>query len=595
MTEKVFMKVSINWLKTLVDLKVSVAELESLLPLRTIGLKDVTSETIELDMKGYNRADLLSMRGVAYEVSAITASQILFKEILPPELYWNELTDPEDREYRFKDNLPKLNVEVKDREYCPFYCVVKIEGLKVDPSPKEWVQKLESCGMRPVNNIADLTNLIMLEYGQPLHAFDASQVSNETIIVRTARESENIETLDGKKRELMQTDLLITDPEKAIGIAGVMGGKNSEITDSTTSILLEAAIFDPKALRKTATRLGLVSEAGKRFYHGLTLTRLYQALDAAIRAYEHLGGRAVSFHIEMQDLQQWSDPSLDPIRRISLTLSKTRSLIGVDISAEEIIEILKKLGCQFVGQRQKDDDSIWTIEPPYWRLDLEIEEDLIEEVARMYGYEKIPAKELVGEIPEEIDQTKFDLNYSIKKTLAELGLTEIQTYSFFSNEVLENLQLDKNSLIKLANPISSETEYLRNNLWPNVLETVIKNQKQNFSDMAIFEVGKVYNISETGEPEENYHLSIGLMNHTDNPIEELLEIFKQLNSKLNLGIEIGKRNETEIQEKEFHPTRFVNLTKKGKDIGKIAEVHPRIVNKFGIEKRIAIAEFDLNS
>src|SRR3989344_2794580 len=211
------MKVSIDWLKELVSLNCSVEELLRLLPLRTIGTKEVTNNFIELDMKGYNRADLLSMRGVAYEVSAITGSEIAFSEPEEAKFAWNTA------------KLPNTKVEVEDEKLCPLYCVAKIENLKPGPSLKNWVKKLNDSGIRSIDTITDITNLIMLEYGQTMHAFDANKVVDETMIVRLAKKGEKFVTLDGKTRELTEEDLLISDPKGILSLSGIMGGKDSEI------------------------------------------------------------------------------------------------------------------------------------------------------------------------------------------------------------------------------------------------------------------------------------------------------------------------------------------------------------------------------
>lgn len=333
------MKVSTDWLKKLVDLNISVDELVKLLPLRTIGTKEVTEDfisqsdtrsgamksheaIIELDMKGYNRADLLSMRGVAYEVAAITASKVAFSEPEEANFAWN------------KADLPKLQATVQESKLSPLYCLVKIEGLKANFSSPEDVKKLNDSGMRSVNTIADITNLIMLEYGQPLHAFAAEQVEGD-IQVRLAKDGEELRTLDNKLRHLHPNNLVIADNKKALGLAGVMGGLNSEVTNTTDTILLEAAIFDSVNIRKTTTQLGLPSEASKRFQHGLTKKRLLQALDSAIKQYEKIGGKVTGF-IMIGD-------SEDTLPTIKLTSAKTSSLIGVDISDNQIQEYLTKL------------------------------------------------------------------------------------------------------------------------------------------------------------------------------------------------------------------------------------------------------------
>ncbi len=568
------MKISIDWLKELVDLNCSIEELIKLLPLKTIGLKEVTAQYIELDMKGYNRADLLSLRGVAYEVSAITNSRVYFGEPHSAEFVWNQ------------KNLPQIPVTVKDNKFCTLYCLTKIEKVKVNKSSAEVIRKLEESGMRSVNNIADITNLVMLEYGQPLHAFDAKKVENEEIIVRFAKNGEEIITLDGKKRKLSSSDLLITDPKKAVGIAGVMGGENSEVTNQTETILLEAAIFDPVSIRKTTTSLGLPSEAAKRFQHGLSKKRLLQALDAAIKMYQVLGGRLVAINIVGKHEDQ--------TKKINLTKDKLDALVGISFNKKQVEDYLKGLGFKLASQGSTLRG--WEVEVPYSRLDINIEEDVIEEVARMYGYEKIPPSRVLEIEPLQKEDVIFKEIADFKKKLVELGLTEVQTYSFYSTDVLDALgftQEYKKFLVKIANPISSETEYLRMNLWPNLVEVVGRNIRRGYNDIGIFEVGKSYHqlFDGKGEPQEVYALSIALYNGTDNPIEELLSLVKEM----GLNIKLNSAPVSSVVTNLFHPKRFVHLEKEGKEIGGMGEVHLRVLNKLGIEKRIAVLEIELES
>src|SRR3989338_2170956 len=464
------MKVSINWLNKLVNLNVSIEELVRLLPLRTIGLKEVTKNYIELDMKGYNRADLLSIRGVAYEAATITGSNILFNEPQEAEFVWNQ------------ESLPEVKVDVLNLKLCPFYCIAKIEGIKVDKSSEDWVKKIEASGIRSVNNIADVTNLVMLEYGQPLHAFDAGKVSGR-VSVRLASQGETLQTLDGKVRQPDTSDMVITDKSGPIAIAGIMGGKETEVSNYTSSILLEAAIFDPVNLRQTATKLNLQSEAGKRFQHGLTKTRLLQALNAAIKMYQEPGGKltAISIVGNSQDQQ----------KVVNLSLSNLNALVGIDFTDKQVEEYLSRLYCK-PASYSSNGNVVLELTIPYFILDINIEEDLIEEVARLYGYEKIPAKSLAGEYKPKGDQKQFVLIRKLKDALVSLGLTEVQTYSFYSTRVLNALGLTNEKadkrLVKLANPMSSETEYLRESLWPNLLEVIDRNVRLDFKDIAIFEI-----------------------------------------------------------------------------------------------------------
>lgn len=564
------MKVSINWLKDLVKLNTSTKELVELLDSKIQGgTKEVTDNFIELDLKGYNRADLLSLRGVAYEVAAITDSSVNFTETSDADFIWNQ------------QKLPETKVEVETLDLVPLYCIAKLEGLKVEASPAEWVKKLEDSGMRSVNNIADVTNLVMLEYGQPTHAFDADKVSDQTIIVRLANFGEKIVTLDNKSRELTPLDLVIADPQKAVGLAGVMGGKNSEVTDSTSTILFEAAIFDSATIRKTASRLGLPSEASKRFQHGLTKKRLLQAVNAAIKMYQDLGGKVTAISI-IGDTQEKE-------KKITLREDHLNSLVGVEISSDFTQSSLEKLHFQVVDT-QDVHLRAWEVTVPYWRLDVEIEADLVEEVARMYGYQQIPATELGGELPQKVDQKLFDFIYNLKINLVERGLDELQTYSFYSTKVLENLNINKSELIKIANPMSKETEYLRNSLTPNILEKIGDNLK-NFSQVAVFEVGKIYLIKDN-TPEEKYYLTAGLVDGSENPLASLYQTVNQAFSKLGITMKTGERPLQDHEKQLSHPTRFTHLLYQGQEIGFMAEVHPRISEKFGINKRVAALEID---
>lgn len=539
------MKISLSWLKELIDFDLTPKQLAEKLSLRSIGVKQVTDDYIELDLT-YNRGDLLSLRGVAREVATIANSKVNFEEITP------------------KYDLPKLQVKVDNEKLCPLYVIAKIENLKVEQSPAAWVKKLSDCGIRTVNNIADVTNLVMLEFGQPMHAFDVAKVREETLVVRVAKTGEKLTTLDGKVRNLDKEDLLIADTQKPLGLAGVMGGKDSEVSPSTTTILLEAAIFDPVTIRRTSKRYGLYSEASKRFQHGLTKTNLLQALVAAIKIYESLGGELTALSLE-GDLQEKP-------KTIQLTQQKINSLLGVGISADVVESSLQSLGFHL-----REDRTNWEVTVPFWRLDVNIEEDLIEEVARMYGYDKINPLPLSEEKCEDLDQTLPQYIYNLKVKLKEIGLTEVQTYSFYSTAVLEALGINKTNLVKIANPISSETEYLRDQLWPNLVEVVGKNLRKGYKDIGLFEIGKIYCKDEDNNLKEADRLSIALMNNTDNPLEELYQLVQSLSLHLP-GVEL---NHQEL----FHPNRFL--------AGGLAEVHLRVLNKLGIEKRVAVMEIEL--
>lgn len=554
------MLVSINWLKELVNLNIPVKDLVAMLPLRTIGTKEVTDQSIELDMKGYNRSDLLSMRGVAYEVSALTSSNIYFSETEGNDFVWNS-----------KDRLPEIKVTIENSKLSPFYCVAKIENIKVTKSSEEWVARLKECGVRSVNNIADITNLVMFEYGQPLHAFDADKVEGE-IRVRVGKNNEKIVTLDDKERLLTETDLVIADEKKALAIAGVMGGKNSEISNSTSTLLLEAAIFDPVNTRRTTTSLGLPSEASKRFQHGLTKKRLLQALDAAIKMYEVLGGRLTAITIK-GDFE-------DKVKKVPLTLSKVNSLIGSKFTADQVADYLTKLCFKL-----NPINGGWEVTPPYFRLDVNLEEDLIEEVARMYGYEKIPPEPVAQLDSLQAETAIFKMISNLRAKLIELGLSEVQTYSFYSSEIINVLNFDKSKLVQIANPISAETENLRDNIWPNLVEVVNRNLRHKFSDIAVFEIGKAY-FKKGDAIEEEYRLAIAISDKNNNPAKELIAIAQELGTEISTHLNFDPA---------FHPKRTALLKKDGGEVGKIGEIHLRVLDNLGITQRVAILEMKLIS
>lgn len=556
------MKISLKWLKELVEYNLSAKELAEQLSLKSIGVKSVTDDFIELDLT-YNRGDLLSLRGIAVEVSAITNSNIKFSLEHPKNFPWDNIQD-------------KVNVKVEDEKLCPIYCIAKIEGLKVEHSNETWVKKLSDCGIRSINNIADITNLVMIEYGQPMHSFDADKVRG-CVRVRVAKENEKHKTLDGKERILSREDLVIADEEKVIGLAGVMGGENTEISSSTSNLLLEAAIFDPSVNRTTSKRHGLYSDASKRFQHGLNKITLIQAFVKAIKMYEQLGGKLTGIAL-VGDLNE-------PKKNVLLNQINLENLLGINVDSK-YIEDLKKLQFNPVNTGNGN----WEVEPNYQRLDIKIEEDLIEEVARIYGYEKIKDKPLIQKTIPPLDQSLPNFIYNLKQKLKEIGLTEVQTYSFYSSTVLQGLKspkLDINDLIKIANPISTETEYLRMDIWPNLVEVIGKNIKKGYKDIGIFEIGKIYFRDDEKKPSEKYTLSIALMNNSDNPIEELITLIQ----KLNLDIKITQPKETSTL---FHPKRIVDIFKDNKRIGGAGEIHLRLLNKLGIEKRVAVLEINLD-
>jgi len=399
-----------------------------------------------------NRGDCLSHLGVAREISVITG---------------NKLKKPETIEFSAGDNL---NLKIENKELYPNYVAIQIENVKIGESP-EWLKsRLLAMGAKPINNVVDLTNYIMLDLGQPLHAFDANKVVGG-IIVREARQNESIETLDGVERKLTQKNLVIADHEKPIAIAGVMGGKNSEVDDQTNSIILEAAEFKPSSIRATSKMLNLSTEASYRFERGIDSSLVeYAAKKAASLIQDICGGKVVA--IEKITTEN------EPIA-IEVEYEKINNLLGLDLDSSQVDNILLSLGFEKAGK---------SVLVPSWRNDVSLWQDLTEEVGRIYGFDKI--KHLSVETEKLLNNKTYFNKEIIKNLLIEEGLTETINYIFMSEQDIRIAGISSSDLPEVKNPIQKENKYLRNSLIPGLIKNAAKNPA--FEPIAIFEIGKVF-------------------------------------------------------------------------------------------------------
>ncbi|EKD40322.1 MAG: hypothetical protein ACD_75C00092G0003 [uncultured bacterium] len=440
--------------------------------IEAMGLKDTF---IEVDLTP-NRPDCASVIGVAREVAGVLKRKI----ILPVS------------DAVIENPSSKFSVEVESSELCPRYAGRLIKNVKIGPSPWWLRKRLLSVGMRPISNIVDITNFVMMEYGQPLHAFDFDTLAGKKIVVRAPRAGEMaFTTLDGGKRQLDAEMMMICDGEKPIAVAGIMGGENSEVSDGTTNILLESACFNPVSIRRTARKLNLATEASYRFERGVDPGGTINALNRAVELIcELAGGEAAEEGVDCYGGKK------EPISLI-LRVSRTRNLLGIELKAEEIAELLQSIG---IGCEIKDQDTL-SVSPPTFRVDIEREADLIEEVARLYGYNRIPTS-----LP------KVDLSYpeqdkrrlrrlAIADRLTSIGFTEAINYSFVSEKHPEMMALaeqdDRHQAVRLLNPLSDEQSVLRTMLLPGLLENVRRNINFQRTDVKLFEIGKVF--KPTGE------------------------------------------------------------------------------------------------
>jgi phenylalanyl-tRNA synthetase beta chain len=544
------------------------------------ALADFMGDTVlDIDITA-NRPDCLSVVGIAREVAAICGEKINI-----PEIKYEEAGEPIDKQ---------ASVEIIDSDLCPRYCASLITGVKIKESPAWLQERLIACGQRPINNIVDITNYVMLEYGQPLHSFDYDKLKGGKIIVKRAKDGEEFYTLDGEERKLNSDMLTIRDGERAVAIAGVMGGLNSDVTESTTSILLEAASFNAASLHHTSRYLGLTSEASTRFERGIGAGLTIPALKHATQLMAELGGGKVAKGI-IDVYPGKKEPEV-----IVLAVEKVERLLGVAYNSDQIIKALNALGIEC-----KAEDTKVKATTPYWRSDIKIEEDLIEEVARFYGYDKIPLTLLGQEIPRHDPSPEIRLKKAITQALTGMGFQEIMTYTLTSlemmNKVVTGTEAEQKPL-RLTNPMTAEQEYLRLSLRPNLLGTLAANRRHEEGGIALFEIGKVYIPRKNDLPDEP-EILCGVMNgnrkesswlgdegaYNFYDVKGVMEgLFQQL------GIEVSFENSKDMG---LHPARQAAITAisdgKKVNLGVIGELHPKTADAFEIEGVVCLFEVSI--
>jgi len=439
---------------------------------------DLDDVVLEIEITP-NRPDVLSVVGVAREVAALTSARFhvprpVLAEALP-------------------EAAALASVEIEAVDLCPRFCARVITGLAVRPSPPWLAQRLRAAGLRPINNLVDVTNYVMWELGQPLHAFDADQVAERRIIVRRARPGEHITTLDGQVRLLGPDMAMVTDPRRSLGIGGVMGGKDSEITADTSTVILEAAYWDPGGIRRTSRTLGLSTDAAYRFERGGDIDGLHQALDRAGQLMADLGGGAIARGIIE------SYPSPRPRPRIALRPGRIQRVIGASPEREEAVGILRRLGFT-------TDDSRAELEVvvPSFRRDIAQEDDLVEEIARVWGFDKIPMTlARGGELSPVTRPRSLSLSRAVSRHLNAAGLAECISYSFVDPDRLALMGWrPDDGLVPLQNPLSRERSVLRPSLAPGLLEVLAANANRQIADVRVFEVGRVFAPRRAGDDED---------------------------------------------------------------------------------------------
>ncbi len=530
-----------------------------------LGLHDVVFE-YEITS---NRVDCYSVLGIAREAAAT-----FHKEFVPPVI---KVTGNQERVEDY------ISVEVVDKDLCPRYCARVVKNIKIEPSP-EWMQRrLAACGIRPINNIVDITNYVMEEYGQPMHAFDLDTVSGKKIIVKRAANGETFQTLDGQIRNLDENILMICDAEKAVGIAGIMGGENSKITDDVKTMLFEAACFDGTNIRLSAKRLGLRTDASGKFEKGLDPNNAEDAINRACQLIEELGaGEVVGGIVDVYHAKKEE-------KRIPFCPDKINQLLGTQIKEEEMLEIFKKLELEY-------EESTKEIVIPSFRQDLECGADIAEEVARFFGYDNIPTTLPTGEATTGKLSYKLRIEQTARNIAEFCGFSEGMTYSFESPKVFDKLLLPKDSPLRntvvISNPLGEDFSIMRTTTLNGMLTSLAANYNRRNKAVRLYELGNIYipkALPLTEIPDERMQFTLGM--YGDGDFFSMKGVIEEFLEKTGLSEKIHYEVKTE---KPFlHPGRQADIIYQNKVIGYLGEVHPQVQENYDIGERVIVAVLDM--
>ncbi len=540
------------------------------------GLKDTIFE-IGLTP---NRADCLSVIGIAREIAAKLGKRVRYPSTVLPE-YGEPVNS-------------RISVNILDSTGCPRYAARFISGCRIAPSPAWLVNRLNMVGMRSINNVVDVTNLIMIELGHPLHAFDYTQVAGGQIIVRRAAEGEKFRTLDGQERILAGADMLICDRNVPVALAGIMGGENSEITESTTDILLESAFFDPPSIRRTSKRLGLHTESSHRFERGADIDMVPKALDRAAGLIAQLAGGNVA--------KGCVDNFPSPKHPVSVTFRPERanSVLGLSLSAERMAELFRNLEFQV----QPVTNGSFKVTIPAYRIDIEREIDLIEEICRLNGFDKVKSTMPIAPVISERPSGHQILQSIVRNHFVAEGMNEIISFSFIGPDAADKLLLPpddpRRNNIRLCNPLVAEQSVMRTTLLPGLLETASRNISFRSMDLRLFEMRRLYHpMPEKDMPNEPICCA-GLVcgqKEPENWCQQALatDFFDAKGILENLFVTLSIKDiiwSSDSPEPFYHPGKCCRIYSGGKLLGTLGELHPDLLRQYDIERPVYYFEID---
>ncbi len=533
--------------------------------IEALGLRDTVFE-YEITS---NRVDCYSVLGIAREAAAT-----FDKPFTPPVI------EIQKEKGRIEDYV---SVEVQDKDLCPRYLGRVCTNIKIAPSPQWMQRRLAASGIRPINNLVDITNYVMEEYGQPMHAFDLDTVAGHKIIVRRAKDGDTFQTLDGQIRRLDKDVLMICDAEKEIGIAGIMGGENSKITDNVKTVLFEAAIFNGANIRKSAKRIGLRTEASGKFEKGLEARNAEAAVNRACQLIEMLGCGEVVGGIAQDGLP------LSPLREIAFEPERINRLLGTKIPAEDMLKIFEKL--EIVYQKES---GLLVI--PAFRQDLAGFADLAEEVARFYGYDKIPTTLPSGEATTGRLPFKLRIEEKAKDIAEYCGFSQGMCYSFESPKVFDKLLLPPESPLRsavtISNPLGEDFSIMRTLSLNGILSSLATNYNRRNKNVRLYELGNIYLPHQTPVtelPEERMQFTLGMYGEGDfytmkGVVEEFLT---------SVGMRERVEYDPEAQKSYLHPGRQALIRYQGETLGYLGELHPQAADNYGIGTRVYVAVLDM--
>lgn len=518
-----------------------------------------------------NRVDCYSVVGVAREAAAT------FHTNFQPPVVSVKGNDEDVNDY--------IRVRVEDADLCPRYCARVVKNIKLGPSPKWMQRRLAASGIRPINNLVDITNYVMEEYGQPMHAYDLDTIAGREIIVRRAKDGDEFETLDGQMRKMDSDVLMICDAEKEIGLAGIMGGENSKITDEVKTVLFEAATFNGPNIRKSAKRVGLRTDASGKFEKGLDPRNAEEAINRACQLIEELGcGEVVGGMVDVKE-------PLKPLVELPFEPDRYNALLGTDIAPEEMIKIFEKIDLVY----HKDTNTV-TI--PSFRQDLLGRADLAEEVARFYGYDKIPTSLPSGEATTGKLSYKLRIEQKARDIAEYCGFSQGMCYSFESPKVFDKLLLPEDDALRktvtISNPLGEDFSVMRTISLNGMLTSLATNYNRRNKDVKLYELGNIYlpkSVPVTELPDERMQFTLGFYGEGDfftmkGVIEEFFE-------------GVGMRKTPEYDPKAgkpfLHPGRQANILYDGCVVGYLGEVHPEVCDNYGLGTRAYVAVLDMPS